>query len=211
MAREGWPFILAPLGLAFLLTLGGVLWLGLIFFALACFATYFFRDPARVHSGREDDDSVLAICPADGRIVHIGPVPASPLEGVEALKISVFMNVFDVHVNRAPVAGRVSALKYVPGRFINASLDKASEHNERLHLALEGQGGLKVELVQIAGLIARRIVPYVRLGQSLEPGQRLGMIRFGSRVDVYLPPETELRVGLNQRVKAGETILGKIS
>ncbi len=210
MAKEGWPFILAPLCLAFLLTLGGMLWLGLIFFALTCFVTYFFRDPARVFSRREDDGSVLAICPADGKIVHAGVVPAAPLKGTEALKVSVFMNVFDVHVNRSPIAGRVSALEYVPGRFLNASLDKASEHNERLHLVLEGEQGLSVEVVQIAGLIARRIVPYIALGDTLEPGQRLGMIRFGSRVDIYLPLETELRVGMNQRVRAGETILGRI-
>lgn len=210
MADEGWPFILAPLALAFLLTLGGFFWVGLIFFALACFATYFFRDPARVHSAREDEGEVLAVCPADGRIVQAGPVAATPLGGEAAIKVSVFMSVFDVHVNRAPLAGRVTALKYVPGKFFNASLDKASEHNERLHIALEGEGGLKVELVQIAGLIARRIVPYLALGDALETGERLGMIRFGSRVDLYLPPETDLLVGLGQRVRAGETVLGRI-
>ena len=210
VAREGWPFILAPLCLAFLLTLGGLLWLGLVFFLLACFATYFFRDPARVHSSAEDDGSDLVVCPADGKIVHHGPVPAAPLTGLEAVKISIFMNVFDVHVNRAPVAGKVSALRYVPGKFVNASLDKASEHNERLHLALSGPEDRVVEVVQIAGLIARRIVPYVKVGDVLEPGQRFGMIRFGSRVDLYLPPQTEIRVRVGQRVRAGETIIGSI-
>ena len=211
VAREGWPFILAPVCLAFLLTLGGVMWLGLVFFVLACFITYFFRDPARVHSSEENEASRLVVCPADGKIVHQSTVPASPLTGREAVKISIFMNIFDVHVNRAPVGGRISVLRYVPGKFVNASLDKASEHNERLHLALTGEDGSVVEVVQIAGLIARRIASYVKVGDVLEPGQRFGLIRFGSRVDLYLPPGTEIRTGVGQRVRAGETIIGSIN
>ncbi|MBW1712124.1 MAG: phosphatidylserine decarboxylase family protein [Deltaproteobacteria bacterium] len=207
VAKEGWPFILAPALLALLLAVAGCLWGGLIFFGLACGTTFFFRDPERTFSAEQG----AVVSPADGKIVFLGQVEASPLGGGPAVKVSIFMNICDVHVHRSPAGGQVVDLKYVPGQFFNASLDKASEKNERLHLALQTEEGTKMEVVQIAGLIARRIVCWVRPGDRLEAGERLGMIRFGSRVDLYLPLEIQLWVGHGQRVKAGQSLIGKLS
>lgn len=204
VAKEGWPFILAPLALAFLLAVLGWAIAALVLFGLACFVTYFFRDPERIFTPREGG----VVCPADGKVVFVDQVAAAPLSGRPALKIAIFMNVFDVHVNRSPVAGKVTGVKYVPGKFLNASLDKASEFNERLHLALETESGEGVEVVQIAGLIARRIVCFARLGDELSAGERFGLIRFGSRVDIYLPPEARPLVTIGQRVAAGQSIIG---
>jgi len=210
VAREGWPFILAPLALALILAAAGILWPAVVLFGLSCFVLYFFRDPERTFTAAEDDVQGWLVCPADGKVVFIGQVAASPLLGRPGLKVSIFMNVLDVHVNRSPVEGRVTALKYVPGRFLNASLDKASEFNERLHLVLRpSRGEEPLELVQIAGLVARRIVCWARVGDELKAGERFGLIRFGSRVDLFLPPGTELQVKNGQRVRAGETLLGK--
>jgi phosphatidylserine decarboxylase len=175
-------------------------------FALACFALWFFRDPERVHTTQAG----AVVSPADGRIIAIGRVPAAPLGLAPAVKVSIFMSPLDVHVNRAPVEGRVGELRYVPGRFLNASLDKAAEANERLHLSLVLADGGRVELTQVAGFIARRIVCWTRPGDELAAGERFGMIRFGSRVDLYLPLETELFARPGERVRAGETILGRL-
>ena len=206
--RAGWPFIglfaAASVGLALVAEP-----LGLIGVVLTAWCVYFFRDPERVTPTRNG----LIVSPADGVVQSLEPaVPPAELEMGDEVRprVCVFMNVFNVHVNRIPCDGTITKLAYRPGRFFNASLDKASEHNERLHLALKGEDGTEIEVVQIAGLIARRIVPYIELGDSLVPGQRFGLIRFGSRVDLYLPPQTEMRVRLGQRVRAGETILGSI-
>ena len=190
-------------------------WLGmaLLFLSLGVFA--FFRDPERVVP--QIDGAIVA--PADGMvslIVQCEP-PAelriddgSGSEGLAAgpvTRVSIFMSVFDVHINRAPIGGTVRRVVYIPGKFVNADLDKASEDNERQHLLIERADGLKVGFTQIAGLVARRIVPFVKPGDTVGAGQRIGLIRFGSRVDVYLPAGTDSRVLLGQTVIAGETIL----
>ncbi len=204
IALEGWPFILAPAVLAEILALGGVLWAALIAFAAAVWAAYFFRDPQRITPPGDE----LVVAPADGRVVFAGLVEATPLGRGAARKVSVFMSLFDVHVNRMPVGGAVEELRYIPGAFLNASLNKASEKNERLILRLKTKKGLEVEVVQIAGLIARRIVCWARSGDEVEAGERFGLIRFGSRVDVYLPEDSRLAVEKGQGVKAGQSVLG---
>jgi phosphatidylserine decarboxylase len=173
----------------------------------------FFRDPIRT-TPRGDK---LIVAPADGLITLIAKVPPPPeLRGAEGLddgeytRVSIFMSVFDVHINRAPISGRVKRVAYVPGKFINADLDKASEDNERQHFLVEASDGTRVGFTQIAGLVARRILAFVREGDMVEAGQRVGLIRFGSRVDVYLPVGTGPRVLLGQRAIAGETVLGEI-
>jgi phosphatidylserine decarboxylase len=178
----------------------------------------FFRDPERVVP--QDDGVILA--PADGLVSLITEVepPAemtiddgsghSGLEPGKVTRISIFMSVFDVHINRAPVAGTIRRVIYIPGSFMDAGLDKASEENERQHILIERTDGLKIGFTQIAGLVARRIVPFVKPGDTIGVGQRVGLIRFGSRVDVYLPAGTDSKVLLGQRIIAGETILAEI-
>jgi phosphatidylserine decarboxylase len=207
--REGYPFVLgfAAVTLAlFLFDLGALAWVGVI---LTLWCAYFFRDPERVTPLRKG----LVISPADGRvssIVDVIPPPELDLPRETHTRISVFMNVFDVHVNRAPLEGRIARLAYVPGAFFNAELDKASEDNERQALTLETDGGVNIGVVQIAGLVARRIVKFVEEGERLTPGQRFGLIRFGSRVDVYLPKSVAPMVCLGQRAIAGETVLANL-
>jgi phosphatidylserine decarboxylase len=173
----------------------------------------FFRDPVRT-TPRGDK---LVVAPADGLITMIARVgPPAELRGAEGLadgdytRVSIFMSVFDVHINRAPISGRVKRIAYVPGKFVNADLDKASEDNERQHILIEGADGLRIGFTQIAGLVARRILSFVREGDVVDVGQRVGLIRFGSRVDVYLPAGTSPRVLLGQRAIAGETVLAEI-
>ncbi len=177
-------------------------WVGLV---LTIWCAYFFRDPPRVTPLEEG----LVISPADGMVSAVGPAAPPPELGLGAeplLRISIFMSVFDVHVNRAPMAGRVAKIAYRPGLFLNADLDKASEDNERNGLTVDTAAG-RVGVVQIAGLIARRIVCFVSQGDSLEAGERFGLIRFGSRVDVYLPHGARALVAVGARALAGETIL----
>ena len=206
--REGYPFIAIAFVAAILL---GFLWKPLFWLLLivTLWVCYFFRDPARVTPVRNG----LVVSPADGRISMITrAVP--PLEmGLSAdplLRVSVFMNVFDCHVNRAPVSGRIVRIAYTPGLFLNADLDKASEDNERNALVIE-EGGVQVGIVQIAGLVARRIVDWVKEGDHLSVGERFGLIRFGSRVDVYLPVDTQILVGVGQKAVAGETVLADLA
>ena len=188
--------------------------LGWLFVGATIWVAAFFRDPVRT-TPRGDK---LVVSPADGLITMIAKVPPPPeLRGPEGLadgeytRVSIFMSVFDVHINRAPISGRVKRVAYVPGKFINADLDKASEDNERQHLLIEGSDGSRIGFTQIAGLVARRILSFVREGDMVEAGQRVGLIRFGSRVDVYLPAGTGPRVLLGQRSIAGETVLGEIN
>jgi phosphatidylserine decarboxylase len=167
---------------------------------------YFFRDPWRVTPQRDG----LLISPADGRIVSIGramPPPELAMGEAAALRIGIFLDIFDVHVTRAPIDGTVAALRYTRGRFFNASLDKASEHNERLAIRIAPQDGPEMAFVLIAGLVARRIVCGLREGQRLAAGERIGIIRFGSRVDVYCPAPYVPLVSLGQRVIGGESVL----
>jgi phosphatidylserine decarboxylase len=178
----------------------------------------FFRDPQRV----TPQDERAIVSPADGMITLIQQVPpprelsvedGSGLAGLGSepvTRISIFMSVFDVHINRAPIGGTVRRVVYIPGKFMNADLDKASEENERQHILIERADGVAIGFTQIAGLIARRIVPFVKPGDILASGQRVGLIRFGSRVDVYLPAGTEPKVLMGQKMIAGETILAEI-
>ncbi len=178
----------------------------------------FFRDPERVTP--RDDGYIIA--PADGLITLIQKVPpprelsANDGTGVIGMgtapvtRVSIFMSVFDVHINRAPIGGTIRRVVYIPGKFLNADLDKASDENERQHFLIERGDGLQIGFTQIAGLIARRIVPFVKAGDIVAVGQRIGLIRFGSRVDVYLPEGTEPRVLIGQRVVAGETVLAEL-
>ena len=181
------------------------MWSSLPFWAATLFVLQFFRDPPR----EAPEDPLAVLAPADGRIVSVGKARDPYLER-EALKISVFMNVFNVHSNRAPVDGTVRERWYRAGSFLNAALDKASLENERNALWLRTRDGADVTCVQIAGLVARRILCYVDRGASLQRGQRYGFIRFGSRVDVYLPPDAEPKAALGDKVYAAESILARL-
>ncbi len=202
IAREGWLVLLAAFAAAFVATwLVG--WWSIPFWIWAVFALQFFRDPERVPPA--DGDAVIA--PADGRIVVVGKARDEYLDR-DALKISVFMNVFNVHSNKSPVDGVVKGVWYTPGSFVNADLDKASTENERNAIHIASARG-DVTCVQIAGLIARRILCYVKTGDTLARGQRYGFIRFGSRVDVYLPVSARPEVSIGQKVTGGRTILAR--
>jgi phosphatidylserine decarboxylase len=205
--KEGYPFILIAAVLAFLL---GSLWspLGWIGAMITAWICYFFRDPPRVTPVRDG----LVVSPADGRISLITTaVPPAELDLPQEpmRRVSVFMNVFDCHVNRAPVSGKITQIVYTPGLFLNAELDKASEDNERSALVLDTDG-TRIGVVQIAGLVARRIVSFVKEGDTLGAGERFGLIRFGSRVDVFLPLDTQVLVGPGQVAVAGETVLADL-
>jgi phosphatidylserine decarboxylase len=208
--REGWLFIALFAAINLLAFLFSV-WLGVILLPLTLWCVAFFRDPERI----TPDEPGLIICPADGRLLPlVDAVP--PLElglGQHARpRLSIFMNVFNVHVNRNPISGNVIAKSYRPGKFFNASFDKASVHNERMSLRVrpEGDDGTHdLAVVQIAGLVARRIVCDLVQGQGVRRGQQFGIIRFGSRVDVYLPPATTVLAQEGQFVRAGETILAR--
>ena len=203
IAREGWPFLGLAL-VAALLASQFLGWWSIPFWIIALFVLQFFRDPARVIP--QDPNAVLS--PADGRIVVVGKAH-DPYANREALKISVFMNVFNVHSNRAPVDGKIEKVDYFPGQFVNADLDKASTENERNALVITAANGETVSCVQVAGLIARRILCYVHAGDVLARGQRYGFIRFGSRVDVYLPLSAQPKVAVGDKVSATETLLAQ--
>jgi phosphatidylserine decarboxylase len=204
IAREGYPFILICVAACALCSFFSyplaALWVG-----AGLFVAFFFRNPKRVAPSNED----LIISPADGRIVAVQPLADAPYVGGPAIKVSIFMSVLNVHMNRMPVGGTVREVVYKPGKFLVASLDKASEHNEQNILVLERPCGRKLAMVQIAGLVARRIICYVKPGDTLIAGTRLGLIRFGSRVDLYLPTPNTIDVKLGDRVKAGTTIIGR--
>ncbi len=205
---EGYPFI-AGLGLASLILMW--IWspLGWLAVLATLWCVYFFRDPKRVTPLRDG----LVIAPADGRVLRVvNAVPPPELAlGERALpRISIFMSVFDCHVNRSPVSGRVERMAYRPGVFLNADLDKASEDNERNCLVITTRDGTKIGVVQIAGLVARRIVPFVKQGANVGAGQRIGMIRFGSRLDIYLPDRIRPLASEGQTAIAGETIIADL-
>ncbi len=205
IAREGWPFIAiaAVIALVIHAVAGfGVAWL---FWLLLVFVVQFFRDPPRPIPSEPN----AVLCPADGRIVAV-ETTLDPYVGREALKISVFMNVFNVHSQRSPVDGAISKVEYFPGAYLNAAVDKASLENERNAVVIQTASGHTVTAVQIAGLIARRILCYVHAGEPLARGQRYGFIRFGSRVDVYLPLGSRARVSIGEKVYASSTILAEL-
>ena len=203
--REGYKFIaIAAVAALILFFLGS--WLSWPVVILALWIAYFFRDPARVTPVSE----ILVISPADGRVSAVGaalPPPELELSDEPLMRISVFMNVFNVHVNRSPVSGVVARAAYKPGKFLNAELDKASEDNERNGFIIETGEGKQYGVVQIAGLVARRIVPFAKEGEAVIAGDRIGLIRFGSRVDIYLPKGVEPLVAVGQTAHAGETVI----
>ncbi len=202
IAKEGWPFLAVAAAISFaVLVFAGWGW-SIPFWLVTLFILQFFRDPPR----EVPADPLAVLSPADGRVVVVGK-GMDPYRNVEALKISVFMNVFNVHSNRSPVDGKVSEVVYHHGSFVNASLDKASIENERNALLITTTSGRDVTCVQVAGLIARRILCYVGAGASLARGQRYGFIRFGSRVDVYLPLDAQPRAAIGDKVSATETVL----
>jgi len=206
--RDGWKFIGIGLVLTILLGLLSST-LGWILALLTAWVAYFFRDPVRVTQQREG----LIVAPADGRISAIETVrpPAElGLGDQERVRISTFLSVFDVHINRTPVPGLIQRSVYVPGAFLNAALDKASEENERRSLVVRMSDGTDIAVVQIAGLVARRILTFVGEGESVGAGQRIGLIRFGSRVDVYLPPGRHALVAVGQTAIGGETVLADL-
>ena len=206
--KEGYPFIAIAAVAALILgqfwsSLG---WIGAIITVWIC---YFFRDPPRVTPARDG----LVVSPADGRVSLITtavPPPELELSSEPMTRVSVFMNVFDCHVNRSPVSGRILQVLYTPGLFLNADLDKASEDNERNALVID-TGSAKVGVVQIAGLVARRIVSFVKSGDALTTGERFGLIRFGSRLDIFVPLNAQVLVGLGQTAVAGETVLADLT
>lgn len=205
IAREGWPFLSTSVAASILVTvINGWYW-SIPLWIISLFVLQFFRDPPRqVPAGEKD-----VLSPADGRIVAIVPA-RDPWLQRDALKLSVFMNVFNVHSNRSPIDGAVIQRWYHPGAFVNAALDKASLENERNALHLRNAKGQDVTCVQVAGLIARRILCYVDAGARLARGQRYGFIRFGSRVDLYLPPDSRVKVVIGEKVKATSTVLAEL-
>lgn len=218
VAREGWPLIAifvlvsAVLGALALRYLGSAGWaVVLVGVVLSGWCVWFFRDPDR----NTPADPRAVVSPADGVVVAIGPVPiptelGGPSVSENSLRVCVFMNVFNVHVNRAPMAGTIAKLAYSTGKFFNASLDKASTHNERMAVLMHADAGHPVAFVQIAGLVARRIVCHLKDNQRVTAGERFGLIRFGSRVDVYVPHGSEISVAIGQKTVAGETVLAHV-
>ncbi|MCJ7420231.1 phosphatidylserine decarboxylase [Sphingomicrobium astaxanthinifaciens] len=213
---EGRKFVFIAGAVTLLLFLfDGWVWdvLAWLFVGLTVWVAAFFRDPVRV----APTDPALVIAPADGLVTMIKQGPPPPeltgeglLEAGDYTRVSIFMSVFDVHINRAPIAGRIAKIAYVRGKFLNADLDKASEDNERNHILVARDDGVKIGFTQIAGLVARRILTHVEEGDIVDKGERVGLIRFGSRVDVYLPAGTGPNVLLGQRTIAGETVLGRL-
>lgn len=203
---DGWPFVGALVGAALVLSLWSVL-LASVCGLLALWVVWFFRNPARSSSAA----AAAVIAPADGKICFVGESALPRESGLEgtAIKISIFMNVFDVHVNRVPANGTITRVQYVPGLFFNASLDKASEKNERQIVVMTTSAGHTMVFVQIAGLIARRIRCDLRPNQTVVRGERFGLIRFGSRVDIYLDKGQRSAVVLGQRTRAGETVIAE--
>lgn len=210
---EGRKFALIAAAITIALALAGWTFFAWLFVGLTLWVLAFFRDPVR--SVPQGADFVVA--PADGMVTLIRHVPPPrELVGVNGLadapmmRVSIFMSVFDVHINRAPIAGTIRQIEYIAGKFLNADLDKASEENERQHFLVERPDGVRIGFTQIAGLVARRIIAFVKEGDVVAAGQRVGLIRFGSRVDVYLPHGTAPRIIKGQRCIAGETILAEI-
>jgi len=210
---EGRKFALIAAGITLVLALFGLHILAWLMVGITIWVAAFFRDPIRaVPQGQG-----LIVSPADGLVTMIQQVPPpreltgpGALDAAPLMRVSIFMSVFDVHINRSPITGTIARVVYIAGKFLNASLDKASEENERQHFLVIGADGVMIGFTQIAGLVARRIVPFVKSGDAVARGQRVGLIRFGSRVDVYLPAGAAPRVVLGQRAIAGETVLARL-
>ncbi len=208
IATEGYPFIIFSLIITvFVAILGKNFWLMGFFALLTVFIVWFFRNPERYF---QEEEKVI-ISPADGKVIKIENVELNGTMSGKFRKISIFMNVFNVHVNRAPYQGTIETINYHEGKFISANLDKASLDNERNEVLIRTDDGRIIWTVQIAGLIARRIVCWVQSGMNIRKGERFGLICFGSRVDVYLPEDSKISVQLKDKVKSGQTILGYLS
>jgi phosphatidylserine decarboxylase len=204
IAQEGYPFIIFSLIINVIIAFSGICWLFILSALVSFFIVWFFRNPERNFLEKEK----VVISPADGKVIKVEDIEMDgPMEG-KFKKISIFMNVFNVHVNRVPYDGKIEAINYYEGKFVSANLDKASSDNERNAIQIRTDNGSLIWVVQIAGLIARRIVCWVKIGDVVKKGDRFGLIRFGSRVDVYLPEDSRITVQVGERVKAGETHLG---
>lgn len=206
MAKEGFPFIVLSGGLTILLVAIGFPYMALFMGIFALFVVFFFRDPERNYPM---DEKGVVLTPADGTILEVRALAGAdnPI-GASAVKVSIFMSVFNVHVNRAPTGGTIEDITYFPGKFFSANLDKASTENERNLIVMKTDPGDRIAVVQIAGLIARRIACWVSRGDRVARGQRFGLIRFGSRLEVYLPGDSRITVEVRQKVKAGLTPIG---
>jgi phosphatidylserine decarboxylase len=206
IAEEGLPFIISLGVVTLLLFVVGFKWIGFVLLLLTVFVVCFFRNPQRT-TPRKDG---LVISPADGRVIRIEETDSAEMPGRTFKKISIFMNVFNVHVNRIPYSGKVRFIRYHEGKFFSANLDKASTLNERNTLLVETDDGREIMFVQIAGLIARRIACWVQEGMQVSTGERFGLIRFGSRVELFLPLDSTVLVKVGQKVKGGETPIGEL-
>lgn len=205
--RAGYPLIFGSAFVTIILALLGLTALTLIGLSATIFTCAFFRDPDRVIPDRPE----AVVSPADGKIIFVGKVGDSPYELGDTLKISIFMSVFNVHVNRIPFTGRIKDIQYYPGKFFSANLDKASKKNEHNAVLLETEQGKDICFVQVAGLIARRILCYISPQDQVLRGQRFGIICFGSRLDVYLPVDADVDVNVGDMVQAGTSVLGKLN
>ncbi|MHB8907307.1 MAG: phosphatidylserine decarboxylase family protein [Syntrophales bacterium] len=204
---EGVPFII-PLGVVTLAAfIAGFTWIGVLFLLATLFVIWFFRNPERTMP----ENPLQIISPADGRVIGIEEASSVEFPGRSFLKISIFMNVFNVHVNRIPFSGEVVSIRYKPGKFLSANLDKASALNERNTVLIRTDDGREIITVQIAGLIARRIVCWLKEGMKVTKGDRFGLIRFGSRVELFLPTDSILLVKTGDQVRAGETPIGELT
>jgi phosphatidylserine decarboxylase len=204
IVREGWPYILVPAVLALVLLSVRWTWTGVVFVLLTAFVANFFRDPERA----VPSDPKAIVSPADGKVVQIVDAPAGDPLGPGYRQVSIFLNVFDVHVNRSPIAGRITDVKYNKGKFLAAWNEKASLDNEQNRVTVE-DGSFRVAFTQIAGLIARRIVFRKHVGDAVERGERVGMIKFGSRTDLFLPADIAIEVKVGDRVSGGLTVIGR--
>jgi len=206
VAKEGIPFILVSSGLTLLLACLGLFYISIPIGVIALFIIFFFRDPERRHA-RGGDKAVLT--PADGTVLEVQHLnnQDNPI-GQSAVKVSIFMSIFNVHVNRIPIGGTIENISYHPGKFFSANLDKASKENENNTITLKTENAERIVCIQIAGLIARRIACWIKKGDRVKTGQRFGLIRFGSRLEVYLPGNSSVAVQVRQKVKAGQTVIG---
>lgn len=207
VAREGYPFIAFTAFAAVVFALLEYGFIALLFLLLTAFVLYFFRDPERIAPDAED----AVVSPADGKIILVEKIFDDRFVNEHVYKISIFMSIFDVHVNRLPFAGQVEKIQYTPGNFYAANTDQGGLANEHCAIILSTAKSFSYAVVQVAGLIARKIVCWVEKGDAVERGKRYGIIRFGSRVDIYLPQQIQLEVSSGQRVRAGETVIGYIT
>lgn len=207
IAREGWPFLALSIVAALAVHVYAGHWTALPLWLICVFMLQFFRDPPRTPKSTEAN---AVLSPADGRIVVVEQT-TDPYRNVPALKISVFMNVFNAHSQRSPINGTVEFVRYYPGAFVNAVLPKASLENERNAVLMKTDSGVDITVVQVAGLIARRILCYAKPGEHLNTGARYGFIRFGSRLDVYLPPTSQAAVSIGDKVHAGTDVLARLA